>query len=140
MLHILLRLKPHISSFYFFNLQVTLGFFVVVILLFFKDFIYLFLERREGREKKKERNINVWLPLKHPTLGTWPTIQECALTGNRTGDLLVHRPKLNPLSYISQGHTSLLNRPLGALLNLGARSHKMGINSVHLSELWLYLN
>ena len=25
-----------------------------------KYFIYLFLERREGREKKRERNINVW--------------------------------------------------------------------------------
>ena len=31
-----------------------------------KDFIYLFLHRREGWEKERERNINVWLPL------TWP--------------------------------------------------------------------
>ena len=30
----------------------------------FKDFIYLLLER--------ERNINVWLPLMQPPLGTWP--------------------------------------------------------------------
>ena len=29
----------------------------------FKDCIYLFLERREGREKERERQINVWLPL-----------------------------------------------------------------------------
>ena len=28
-------------------------------LIFFKDFIYLFLERGEGKEKEKERNINV---------------------------------------------------------------------------------
>ena len=27
---------------------------------FFKDFIYLFLESREGKEKEKERNINVF--------------------------------------------------------------------------------
>ena len=27
--------------------------------IFFKDFIYLFLERREGKEKEKERNIHV---------------------------------------------------------------------------------
>ena len=27
---------------------------------YFKDFIYLFLERGEGRKKKRERNINVW--------------------------------------------------------------------------------
>ena len=39
----------------------------------FKDFIYLFLERGEGREKERERNINVWLPLATthwPLLGT----------------------------------------------------------------------
>ena len=33
---------------------------------FKKDFIYLFLERGEGREKERERNINVWLPLTYP--------------------------------------------------------------------------
>ena len=33
------------------------------------DFIYLFLERGEGREKQRESNINVWLPLTWPPLG-----------------------------------------------------------------------
>ena len=37
-----------------------------VLFHFFKDFIYLFLERGEGREKERERNINVWLPLALP--------------------------------------------------------------------------
>ena len=55
----------------------------------FKDFIYLFLERGE-RKEKEERNINVWLPLVHPLLGTWPTTQACALNRNRTSDPLVH--------------------------------------------------
>ena len=32
-------------------------------------FIY-FLERGEGREKERERNINVWLLLTQPLLGT----------------------------------------------------------------------
>ena len=36
--------------------------------LLFKDCIYLFLEREEGREKE-ERNINVWLLLMHPHWG-----------------------------------------------------------------------
>ena len=72
--------------------------------IFKKDFIYLFLEK--GREKKRERNINVWLPLVHPLLETWCTTQACALTGNRTGDPLVHRPALNPLSHTSQGQKS----------------------------------
>ena len=30
-------------------------------------FIYLFIHRGEGRKKERERNINVWLPLTHPT-------------------------------------------------------------------------
>ena len=70
---------------------------------FSQDLIYLFLEREEGREKERERNINVWLPLACSLLGTWPAIQVCALTGNQTSDLLVHRPGLNPLSHTSQG-------------------------------------
>ena len=49
-----------------------------------------------------ERNINVWLPLTHPLLGTWPTTQACALIGNRTGNPLVLRPALSPLSHTSQ--------------------------------------
>ena len=51
-----------------------------------KYFIYLFLERGEGREKQRERNITVWLPL------MCPTTQACALPGNGTCDPLVHRP------------------------------------------------
>ena len=27
------------------------------------------MERGEGKEREKERNINVWLPLAHPTTG-----------------------------------------------------------------------
>ena len=67
---------------------------------------YLFLERREGMEKVRERNSNVWLSLTHPLLGTWPATQVCALTGNQTGNPVVCRLKLNPLSHTSQ---SLLN-------------------------------
>ena len=28
--------------------------------IFFKDFIYLFLESGEGRDKERERNIGMW--------------------------------------------------------------------------------
>ena len=38
-------------------------------------------------------------------LWTWPATQACALTGNRTGDLLVCRPAFNPLSHTSQGYS-----------------------------------
>ena len=76
--------------------------------LYFKNvyfnFIYLFLERGEGKEEERERKINVWLPPMRPLLGTWPTAQACALTGNRTDGPLVHSPALHPLSYTSQGY------------------------------------
>ena len=45
--------------------------------LFLKDFIFFFLD--SGREGEREGNINVWLPLRSPTLGTWSTTQACAL-------------------------------------------------------------
>ena len=51
-------------------------------LFLFLMFYLLILERREGRDKERERNIIVWLPLMCPLLGTWPTTQACSLTGN----------------------------------------------------------
>ena len=43
--------------------------------------------------------------------GTWPATQAWALTGNRTGDLLVHRPALNPLSHTSRGQKFIFFQP-----------------------------
>ena len=51
----------------------------------------------------------MWLPLAHSQLGTWPATQACALTGNRTGDPLVCKPALNPLSHTSQGAKNTFN-------------------------------
>ena len=87
---------------------------LAVILLFInfsclKDFIYLILEAREWREKERERNSSVWLPLAHPLLETWPATQACALTGNRTCDTLAHRPVLNPLSFPYNSSIPLLD-------------------------------
>ena len=62
-----------------------------------------------------ERNINVWLLLTH-LLGTWPTTQACALTGNPTSDPLICRPALNPLSHTSQGQYSIVFIMLYALV------------------------
>ena len=47
-----------------------------------KKRVYLFLERGEGTEKERERNVNVWLPLVHPLLETWPATPAHALTGH----------------------------------------------------------
>ena len=40
--------------------------------LFLKGFIYLPLERGEGRWRERERNTNVWLPLARLTWGPSP--------------------------------------------------------------------
>ena len=76
----------------------------------FKDLTYLVLERGEGKDKERERNIckrNInQLPLTHPKLGSRPTTHACALTGNQTSNLLVHRLALSPLS---QGRIFFLN-------------------------------
>ena len=53
--------------------------------------------------KERQRNINVWLPLTRPLLGTWPATQACAPTGNGTSDPLVGKLALNPLSHTCQG-------------------------------------
>ena len=39
---------------------------------FFKDFIYLFLEKGEGRVKERERSINMWMPVTCSPLGAGP--------------------------------------------------------------------
>ena len=46
---------------------------VVLFLIFFKRFY--FLEKGKRRERERGRNIDVWLPLTCPLLGTWPTTQ-----------------------------------------------------------------
>ena len=71
--------------------------------------LYLFIFRERGRrEVKRERNINVWLPLMCLLLGTWPATQACALTGNWTRDPLVCWQALSPLSHSSQGPIDLI--------------------------------
>ena len=49
-----------------------------------------------------------------PTAGlTWPATQACALTGNQTGDPLVHRQVLSPLSHTSQGSYVIFEEEIG---------------------------
>ena len=71
---------------------------------FFKKRFYLFIFREGKGERKRGRETSMCGCFSRtPPLGTWPAIQACALTGNRTGDPLVCRPVLNPLSHTSQG-------------------------------------
>ena len=49
--------------------------------LLFKRF-YILIFREKEREGEGGGNINVWLPLACPLLGTWPTTQAYAQTRN----------------------------------------------------------
>ena len=71
-------------------------------ILFFKDFIYLFSERGEGRKRGRETSMcgclshaPYWGPGLKPRHVPW--------LGNQASDPLVCRPALNPLSNTSQG-------------------------------------
>ena len=59
-------------------------------------------EGKGGRKRGRETSMCGCLSA-HSLLGTWPTSQACALTGNRTGVPLVRRVVLNRLSHTSQG-------------------------------------
>ena len=75
---------------------------VLDILLFIPSFFflrfYLFLERGREEEGKGEKHLHA------PLLVTWPITQACALTGNQTGDSLVRRLALSPLSHTNQDY------------------------------------
>ena len=72
------------------------------IALFFKKKILFIFGEREREEEEKGRNIDQ-LPLASPQLGTWPTTQTYALTGNRTSDRSVCGMTHIPVSHASQG-------------------------------------
>ena len=50
----------------------------IFIFNFLKRFCLFIFRQKERRDKERERNINVWLPLACPLLGTWPATQACA--------------------------------------------------------------
>ena len=77
---------------------------------FFLDYLFIYFRER-GREGEREREKHQYVAASHsPLTGdlTWPATQACALTGNLTGDSLVHRPVLNSLSHTSQGQNFLI--------------------------------
>ena len=68
--------------------------------------LQFFKESGEGREGTREKYHCVIVSRVPPTPGVCLLLQACASTGNQTGDPLVHRPVLNPLSHSSQGYSS----------------------------------
>ena len=76
---------------------------------FFFKILFIFRQRGREGEREGEKYQCVILPLTHPPLGTWLATQVCALTGNQTGNTLVQRLALSPLSHTSQGSTGSLH-------------------------------
>ena len=64
---------------------------------YFGRFLFERLDSGEGREKEGKHQRVV--AFRTPPTGDLPTVQVCALTGNRTGDSVVCRPALSPLSH-----------------------------------------
>ena len=120
--------------FYIFHIGKLISITFIIIKITFKKrisfflSIYLFIFREMGREGEKERNINVWLPLTHPLLGTLLATQACVLTGNQTSDPLVCGPVLSPLSHNSQGKKTIISK--------SNKIPKNVLNNIKSSDLW----
>ena len=70
--------------------------------LFFFLRFYLFIFRERGREGEREEEKHQCVVAScTPPTGELATTQMCALTGNQTGDPLLRRPTLNPLSWVT---------------------------------------
>ena len=74
---------------------------------FLRLYVLIFIDRgrkeeREGEKPIYERYI-VGCLTHAPQPRAWSETQACALIGNQTGDLLVRRLALNPLSHTNQG-------------------------------------
>ena len=70
---------------------------------------YSFIFREKKGGKKRERKVNLWLPLVYPLLGIWPTTQAFALDWESNWWPLVHRLAFNALCHSSQGRTLTSN-------------------------------
>ena len=70
------RERERDSLFHLFMQLLVVSFFKIILKILFIHFY------RGEQKEKEERNINVWLLLVHPILGTCPATQTCALTRN----------------------------------------------------------
>ena len=89
-----LSLAGQVSCPLYDHVPLCLFFFNIFFLLF--NILFIYFLRGGGKEKERERHINMWLPSAYPLLGTW--------LGIKPATPWVCRPTLNPLSHTSQGH------------------------------------
>ena len=93
------------------HIKVTFTLYCRLVCFFFK---ILFIFRGRGRERERGRETLIGCLLHTPQLGTGPATQACALTGNRTSDLLLCGTVLNQLSHTGQGYCRLLRVPIAS--------------------------
>ena len=91
--------------------------------MIFKNILFTYFQREGKGGRKRGREISMCerntdrLSLAGPQLGIKPATQACALTGNRTSDILFCRTTPNPLNHTSQGWKMIflalsIHRPL----------------------------
>ena len=108
----------NLQAFYHLSFILCLMSILFSFLLFFKILFINFLQRGERREKERERNISVWLPLTHPQLEIWPATLAYALVwesnqrrfGSQASAQFTnpHQPGLIQLSL---GYSAMKNKP-----------------------------
>ena len=98
----------YLASYLYFDFQKNVISLEKFAIKFFKGFIYSQRGGKVRRKRGRETSMCGCL-LCNPQLGTWPTAQACALTGNPTSNPLVRRPVLSALSYTSQGSIKFLS-------------------------------
>ena len=109
-IYMLLHMYVYVQILYIFTIFVNISYNIYTYFFFLESFfiiiIFYFQTRGREGEREGEKHQCVVASCTPPTGGaTWPATQACALIGNQTGDPLVHRPVLNPLSHASQGYT-----------------------------------
>ena len=83
----------------------------------FKDFYLFIFREREGREKGRETSVcGCLLGAPYWGPGLQPRQVPC-----QTGDLLVHRPALNPQSHSSQGSNTIIFKKWKTLKHMEAK-------------------
>ena len=72
------------------------------LIIIFKKYFLIYFQREGNVGRNREKHQCVVASHVPPPQGTWPATQACALIGNWTGNPLVCRLALNPLSHTSQ--------------------------------------
>ena len=100
----------------------------------FRFYLLIFRERR--REGEGEKQQCIWSPLAQPLLGTQPATQAYALTGNQTGNPLICRLVLSPLSHIIQGETGFFLPPRYFCLQIILKAHTHRVSLFYCTSQW----